>query len=111
MRRSGQPAESVVLPLDWSQSSVNATLQLIGRIYKLVVSKQETLKGALAITLGKSDTMAPAADWEAIATSLQRALQDGRNEIRDQTLENQLRPLHRGSATPARGAQASHRWP
>jgi hypothetical protein len=93
VRCAGQPAESVVLPLDWSQSSVNPALQLIGRIYKLVVSKQETLKGALAITLGKSDTMAPAADWEAIASSLQRALQNGRNEIRDQTWKTNYAPF------------------
>jgi hypothetical protein len=30
VRRAGQTPESVVLPLDWSQSSVNPALQLIG---------------------------------------------------------------------------------
>lgn len=34
----------------------------IGRIYELVASKRETLKGALAIMLNKSDMIDPAAD-------------------------------------------------
>lgn len=44
-------------------------LQLIGRIYKLVASNRETLKGALAIIPARGDAMAPVADWKAIATS------------------------------------------
>ncbi len=92
VRRSGQRADGVVLPLEWSPASVNPALQLIGRIYKLVATNQETLKGALAITLAQSDTMAPAADWTAIAASLRHALQSGRNEIREQTWRSNYAP-------------------
>jgi integrase len=92
VRRPGQRAEGVVLPLEWSASSVNPALQLIGRIYKLVASNQETLRGALAIILARSDTMAPAADWEAIAASLRNALQNGRNEIQEQTWRSNYAP-------------------
>lgn len=92
VRRAGQRAEGVVLPLEWSPASVNGALQLIGRIYKLVAGNQQTLKGALAITLGQSDTMAPAANWETIATSLRHALQNGRNEIREQTWRSNYAP-------------------
>ncbi|MFM7362744.1 MAG: site-specific integrase, partial [Cyanobium sp.] len=92
VRRAGQRAEGVVLPLEWAPTSVNPALQLIGRIYKLVVSNQQTLRGALAITMAKSDTMAPAADWEGIATSLHNALQNGRNEIREQTWRSNYAP-------------------
>jgi integrase len=81
-----------VLPLEWSPASVNPALQLIGRIYKLVAANQETLRGALTITLGKSDTMAPATDWAAIALSLRDALQNGRNEILEQTWRNNYAP-------------------
>lgn len=92
VRRGGQRAEGVVLPLEWAPASVNGALQLIGRIYKLVSSNQQTLKGALAITLGQSDTMTPPANWEAIATSLRHALQIGRNEIREQTWRSNYAP-------------------
>jgi integrase len=92
VRRAGQPAEGLVLPLEWSQSSVNPALQLIGRIYRLVAANQETLRGALAITLGQSDTMAPATDWAAIAASLREALQNGRNEILEQTWRSNYAP-------------------
>jgi hypothetical protein len=92
VRRAGQRAEGVVLPLEWAPSSVNPSLQLIGRIYKLMASNQETLKGALAITLAKSDTMAPTADWTGIAASLRNALQNGRNEIREQTWRSNYAP-------------------
>jgi len=85
VRRTGQRADGVVLPLAWAPASVNPALQLIGRIYKLVASNQETLRGALMITLGQSDTMAPNSDWEGIATSLRNALQNSRNEILEQT--------------------------
>mgnify|MGYP001809556066 CR=1 FL=1 len=92
VRRAGQRAEGVVLPLEWAPASVNPALQLIGRVYKLVASNRETLRSALAITLGQSDTMAPATDWEAIATSLRDALQNGRNEIREQTWKSNYAP-------------------
>jgi integrase len=92
VRRAGQSTEGVVLPLEWAPASVNPALQLIGRLYKLVASNQQTLKGALAITLGQSDTMAPATDWEAIAASLRHALQNGRNEIREQTWRSNYAP-------------------
>jgi hypothetical protein len=38
LRRAGQCAEGVLLPLEWSPLSVNPALQLIGRIYKLVAT-------------------------------------------------------------------------
>ena len=82
----------MVLPLEWAPASVNPALQLIGRIYKLVASNQETLKRALAITIGQSDTMAPVTDWRAIAKSLQHALQTGRNEIQEQTWRSNYAP-------------------
>jgi hypothetical protein len=71
---------------------VSAALQLIGRIYKLVSSKQETLKGALAITMGQSDTMAPATDWKVISVSLSNALENGRNEILEKTWKSNYDP-------------------
>jgi integrase len=106
VRRAGQRTEGVVLPLEWAQASVNPALQLIGRLYKLVASNQQTLKGALAITLGQSDTMAPATDWEGIKASLQHVLQSGRNEIRTQTWLSNYDPyikaalLHLGAPNP-----------
>ena len=69
LRRAGQCAEEVLLPMEWSPLSVNPVLQLIDRIYKLVASNQEKLKGALAIIPARGDAMAPVADWKAIATS------------------------------------------
>jgi integrase len=92
VRHPGQPAQGVVLPLEWSPASVNPALQLIGRIYKLVASNQHTLRGGLAITLGLSDTMAPTSDWKAIANSLRDALQNGRNEILEQTWRSNYAP-------------------
>ena len=106
VRRADQRTEGVVLPLEWAPASVNPALQLIGRLYKLVASNQQTLKGALAITLGQSDTMAPATDWEVIKTSLQHVLQSGRNEIRKQTWLSNYAPyidealLHLGAPKP-----------
>ncbi|QPN55848.1 hypothetical protein I1E95_11885 [Synechococcus sp. CBW1107] len=57
-----------------------------------MASNQQTLRGALASTLGLSDTMAPTADWEAIANSLRDALQNGRNEILEQTWRSNYAP-------------------
>ncbi|MEO1003133.1 MAG: hypothetical protein AAFX65_08495 [Cyanobacteria bacterium J06638_7] len=71
---------------------MSPALQLIGRIYKLVAANQQTLKGALITTLGLSDTMAPVADWRAIAQSLKDALQNGRNEIQIQTWRTNYAP-------------------
>ena len=95
LRRDGQCAEEVLLPREWLHLSVNPALQLIDRIYKLVATNQETLRGALAIILTRSDTIAPAADWEAIATSLRNALQNGHNQIRAQTWRSTTRPTRR----------------
>jgi len=68
------------------------------------------LRGALATILGLIDTMAPTADWEAITNSLRDALQNGRNEILEQTWKSNYAPyideavrLLTGSKPPADG--------
>lgn len=45
----------------------NPALQLIVRLYKVVASNQQTLKGSLGIRLGQSDTMAPATRRQPLA--------------------------------------------
>ena len=85
VRLAGHDTETCVLPLDWCKENQSRALQLIGRIYRLVASGQETLKGALATTAQASDTMRPATDWEAVEDGLKQALLTGRNEIKPET--------------------------
>jgi len=92
VRQPDQPQQTKCLPLPWDSTSLDAALQLIGRIYKLVEGNHETLQRAAEICLGVSDTMAPARSWPAIAESLRDALQTGRNEILDKTWHTNYEP-------------------
>jgi len=95
VRLAGHDTESCVLPLDWCKENQSRALQLIGRIYRLVASGQETLKGALTTTAQASDTMRPATDWEAVEDGLKQALLTGRNEIKPETWRDNYQPYIR----------------
>jgi hypothetical protein len=81
-----------VLPLRWEPGSQATALQTIGRIYKLVESGQQTVKGAAQVVAASSDTMAPGNDWAAAADSLKATLMNGRNEIQLQTWKTNYQP-------------------
>ncbi len=92
VRQKGLPQQTRTLPLAWDPDNQAAALQLIGRIYQLVASSEETLHRATEICLCASDTLAPARSWPDIAASLRDALQSGRNEIEDQTWTTNYAP-------------------
>ena len=69
-----------------------AALQAIGRIYQLVVSGQQTLRGATELVLSKSDTMSTGTNWTEAAEGLRKALMNGRNEIQPQTWKTNYQP-------------------
>ena len=92
VRRPGDKAQGVTLPLPWEPSAVAKATQLIGRIYKSVESQQETLKGALEALATVSDTMRPGTDWDAVQEGLKLALTKGRNEIKESTWRDNYQP-------------------
>lgn len=92
MRKPGDKAQGVTLPLAWEPSAVAKATQLIGRIYKSVEGKQQTLKGALDGIVASSDTMRPGTDWKAVEEALKAALMNGRNEILATTWRDNYKP-------------------
>jgi integrase len=92
VREPGAPIQSVVLPLAWSPANVNPALQLIGRIYKLVATGKQNVRGAVQVVTAVSDTMKPALDWRMVANSLRASLMNGRNEIQPQTWKSNYQP-------------------
>jgi len=92
VRRPGEKAQGVTLPLAWEPSAVAKAAQLIGRIYKSVEGQQKTLKGALEAITAASDTMRSGTDWNAVAEGLKTALMEGRNEIKASTWRDNYQP-------------------
>ncbi len=81
VRTKGAPDQCVVLPVKWEPGGQAAAHQLIGRIYQLVASGQQTVRGALQTVLEGSDTMKTGTDWSAAVSGLRTELMNGRNEI------------------------------
>jgi hypothetical protein len=92
VRAEGKADECVVLPLRWEPASQAAALQLIGRIYQLVETGQQTVKGAVQVVVAGSDTMTAGTDWPTAANGLKAALMNGRNEIQPQTWKTNYQP-------------------
>jgi integrase len=92
LRRSGEKAQGVTLPLDWEKSAVAKATQLIARIYKSVEGQQQTLRGALEGIVAGSDTMRTGTNWSAVEEGLKCALMDGRNEIKASTWRDNYQP-------------------
>ncbi len=92
VRIAGQADECVVLPVNWEPAGQAAALQLIGRIYQLVVSGQQTVKGALQTVVEGSDTMRAGTSWKAAADGLKAELMNGRNEITAATWKCNYQP-------------------
>jgi hypothetical protein len=74
VRIKGAPDECVVLPVKWEPGGQAAALQLIGRIYRLVASGQQTVRGALETVVEGSDTMRIGTDWNAVVSGLREEL-------------------------------------
>jgi len=81
VRIKGSPDECVVLPIKWEPGGQAASLQLIGHIYRLVASGQQTVRGALQTVVEGSDTLKTGTNWSAAVSGLRKELMDGRNEI------------------------------
>lgn len=81
VRSANGKVESASLPLEWSPASQAAAMQLIGRIYQIVASGQQTVKGALQTVVDGSDTMKTGTNWSAAVDGLRAELMNGRNEI------------------------------
>ncbi|MFS6828481.1 site-specific integrase [Cyanobium sp. ATX-6F1] len=56
-------------------------MQLIGRIYQIVATGQQTVKGALQTVVDGSDTMKTGTNWSSAVDGLRAELMNGRNEI------------------------------
>jgi len=81
VRIKGSPDECVVLPIKWEPGGQAAALQLIGHIYRLAASGQQTDRGALQSVVEGSDTLKTGTNWSAAVSGLRKELVDGRNEI------------------------------
>jgi len=92
LRRPGEKAQGVTLPLPWESTAVAKATQLVAKIYKKVEGQQKTLKGALEAIVAGSDTMRPGTDWEAVCDGLKTALTKGRNEIRETSWRDNYKP-------------------
>lgn len=92
LRRPGEKAQGVTLPLPWESTAVAKATQLVGKIYKAVEGQQQTLKGALEAIVDGSDTMRPSTDWSAVEKGLKAALMNGRNEIKASTWRDNYQP-------------------
>ena len=92
LRRPGEKAQGVTLPLPWESTAVAKATQLVARIYKSVESQQQTLRGALDTIVASSDTMRPGTNWDAVAKGLKAALMEGRNEIKEATWRDNYEP-------------------
>ncbi|WP_411876850.1 site-specific integrase [Vulcanococcus limneticus] len=97
-----------MLPVPWEPAGQAAALQLIGRIYKLVATGQQTVKGALQTVVASSDTLAADNTWRAAAAGLRAELMNGRNEITAATWKCNYQPYVEEALRILEGPKSPH---